>query len=228
MNKTHHQKKIKFEMGRIKQEAAFQLLKKKLCSAPILHSCKEAEDFVAYCDAIEEGFGQLCINAAREKVILWHFPGQLKILVENTTLLMILEKLGRSGICSQDPGDHYLYGTKCTVFTESQEGKNENHRSKSHWAEHHRPSGLLVQPKIHPNWKWDSTSPWNFVTNKLPKTSQGYDTIWVIVDRLTKKWFYGRHGGIPVYFSSFAIGDRRDSAVIISGRSLQSALGTNL
>ncbi|GJS30908.1 reverse transcriptase domain-containing protein [Tanacetum coccineum] len=45
------------------------------------------------------------------------------------------------------------------------------------------PSGLLVQPKI-PEWKWDNIT-MDFVT-KLPKSSQDYDTIWVIVDRLTK------------------------------------------
>ncbi|GJX52555.1 putative reverse transcriptase domain-containing protein [Tanacetum coccineum] len=50
-------------------------------------------------------------------------------------------------------------------------------------AEHQRPSGLLVQPDI-PQWKWDNIT-MDFVT-KLPKSSQGYDTIWVIVDRLTK------------------------------------------
>nr|GFA62807.1 hypothetical protein [Tanacetum cinerariifolium] len=41
----------------------------------------------------------------------------------------------------------------------------------------------LVQPKI-PKWKWDNIT-MDFVT-KLPKSSQDYDTIWVIVDRLTK------------------------------------------
>nr|GEX10177.1 putative reverse transcriptase domain-containing protein [Tanacetum cinerariifolium] len=50
-------------------------------------------------------------------------------------------------------------------------------------AEHQRPSGLLVQLEI-PQWKWDNIT-MDFVT-KLPKSSQGYDTIWVIVDRLTK------------------------------------------
>nr|GEX46413.1 reverse transcriptase domain-containing protein [Tanacetum cinerariifolium] len=50
-------------------------------------------------------------------------------------------------------------------------------------AEHQRPSGLLVQPKI-PEWKWDNIT-MDFVM-KLPKSSQGYNTIWVIVDRLTK------------------------------------------
>ncbi|GJV18088.1 hypothetical protein Tco_1363411 [Tanacetum coccineum] len=42
-------------------------------------------------------------------------------------------------------------------------------------AEHQRPSGLLVQPEI-PQWKWDNIT-MDFVT-KLPKSSQGYDTIW--------------------------------------------------
>ncbi|GJZ45382.1 putative reverse transcriptase domain-containing protein [Tanacetum coccineum] len=46
-------------------------------------------------------------------------------------------------------------------------------------AEHQRPSGLLVQPEI-PQWKWDNIM-MDFVM-KLPKSSQGYDTIWVIVD----------------------------------------------
>ncbi|GJU48540.1 putative reverse transcriptase domain-containing protein [Tanacetum coccineum] len=49
--------------------------------------------------------------------------------------------------------------------------------------EHQRPSGLLVQLEI-PQWKWDNIT-MDFIT-KLPKLSQGYDTIWVIVDRLTK------------------------------------------
>ncbi|GKE98320.1 putative reverse transcriptase domain-containing protein [Tanacetum coccineum] len=50
-------------------------------------------------------------------------------------------------------------------------------------AEHQRPSGLLVQPAI-PEWKWDNIM-MDFIT-KLPKSSQGFDTISVIVDRLTK------------------------------------------
>nr|GEU96348.1 reverse transcriptase domain-containing protein [Tanacetum cinerariifolium] len=50
-------------------------------------------------------------------------------------------------------------------------------------AEHQKPSGLLVQLEI-PQWKWDNIT-MDFVTN-LPRMSSGYDTIWVIVDRLTK------------------------------------------
>ncbi|GKC80475.1 putative reverse transcriptase domain-containing protein, partial [Tanacetum coccineum] len=50
-------------------------------------------------------------------------------------------------------------------------------------VEHQRPSGLLQQPEI-PVWKWKGIA-MDFVT-KLPRTSSGHDTIWVIVDRLTK------------------------------------------
>ncbi|GKE18395.1 putative reverse transcriptase domain-containing protein [Tanacetum coccineum] len=46
-----------------------------------------------------------------------------------------------------------------------------------------KPSGLLVQMEI-PMWKWERIT-MDFIT-KLPKTSNGHDTIWVIVDRLTK------------------------------------------
>ncbi|GJU99703.1 putative reverse transcriptase domain-containing protein [Tanacetum coccineum] len=50
-------------------------------------------------------------------------------------------------------------------------------------AECQKPSGLLVQPEI-PIWKWERIT-MDFIT-KLPKTSIRHDTIWVIVDRLTK------------------------------------------
>ncbi|GKA34112.1 putative reverse transcriptase domain-containing protein [Tanacetum coccineum] len=108
-------------------------------------------------------------------------------------------------------------------------------------AEHQKPSGLLVQPKI-PEWKWDNIT-MDFVT-KFPKSSQGYDTIWVIVDRLTKSaiftpmretdpmdklaWMYlkevvTRHG-IPVSI----ICDRDPRFASNFWRTLQNALGTNL
>ncbi|GJU52388.1 putative reverse transcriptase domain-containing protein [Tanacetum coccineum] len=50
-------------------------------------------------------------------------------------------------------------------------------------AKHQRPSGLLQQPEI-PEWKWERIA-MDFIT-KLPRTRNGHDAIWVIVDRLTK------------------------------------------
>ncbi|GJU28573.1 putative reverse transcriptase domain-containing protein [Tanacetum coccineum] len=50
-------------------------------------------------------------------------------------------------------------------------------------VEHQKHSGLLQQPEI-PEWKWEKIT-MDLVT-KLPRSSSGYDAIWVIVDRLTK------------------------------------------
>nr|GEY29806.1 reverse transcriptase domain-containing protein [Tanacetum cinerariifolium] len=50
-------------------------------------------------------------------------------------------------------------------------------------AECQKPFGILIQSEI-PIWKWERIT-MDFVS-KLPKTSNGHDTIWVIVDRLTK------------------------------------------
>nr|GEZ70658.1 putative reverse transcriptase domain-containing protein [Tanacetum cinerariifolium] len=50
-------------------------------------------------------------------------------------------------------------------------------------AEHLKPSGLLQQLEI-PKWKWENVT-MDIVTG-LPRTPSGYDSIWVIVDRLTK------------------------------------------
>ncbi|GKE65319.1 putative reverse transcriptase domain-containing protein, partial [Tanacetum coccineum] len=74
------QKGIKFDWGE-KEENAFQLIKQKLCSAPILALPEGSKDFVVYCDASHKGLG---------------------------VVLMQREKIWR----------HYLYGTKCTVFTD--------------------------------------------------------------------------------------------------------------
>nr|GFB77736.1 putative reverse transcriptase domain-containing protein [Tanacetum cinerariifolium] len=104
-----------------------------------------------------------------------------------------------------------------------------------------KPSGLLIQPKI-PIWKWERIT-MDFVT-KLPRTSNGHDTIWVIVDRLTKvahfiptretesmntlTWLYikeiiSRHG-VPISI----ISDRDSHFTSRFWQSLQNALGIQL
>ncbi|GJR94281.1 retrovirus-related pol polyprotein from transposon TNT 1-94 [Tanacetum coccineum] len=61
---------------------------------------------------------------------------------------------------------------------------DEAHKSRySVKVEHQRPSGLLQQPEI-PEWKWENIT-MDFIT-KLPRTRNGHDAIWVVVDRLTK------------------------------------------
>nr|GFA12315.1 putative reverse transcriptase domain-containing protein [Tanacetum cinerariifolium] len=99
------QKKVKFEWGD-KQEAAFQLLKQKLCSAPILALPKGSEDFIVYYDASNKGLGAVLIQ--REEVISYA-SRQLKIHEKNYTThdLEVGEVVFALKIWR-----HYLYGTK--------------------------------------------------------------------------------------------------------------------
>ncbi|GKE39823.1 putative reverse transcriptase domain-containing protein [Tanacetum coccineum] len=64
------QKGVKFDWGD-KQEAAFQLLKQKLCSAPIMALPKGSKDFIAYCDASIKGLGVVLMQ--RDKCSLSRF-----------------------------------------------------------------------------------------------------------------------------------------------------------
>ncbi|GKA24633.1 putative reverse transcriptase domain-containing protein [Tanacetum coccineum] len=66
--------------------------------------------------------------------------------------------------------DIAMYVSKCLTCSEVK-------------AEHQRPLGLVQQPEI-PEWKWDNIT-MDFIT-KLPMSKSGHDTIWVVVDRLTK------------------------------------------
>ncbi|GJS77589.1 putative reverse transcriptase domain-containing protein [Tanacetum coccineum] len=296
------QKGIKFDWGE-KEENAFQLIKQKLCSAPILALPEGSEDFVVYCDASHKGLGAVLMQ--REKVIAYA-SRQLKVHEKNYTTHDL--ELG-SVVFALKIWRHYLYGTRCTVFTDHKslqhilDQKELNMRQrrwlellrdydydiryhpgkanvvadalshkerdeplrvralvmtigldpskqilaaqiealkpenlkkedvggmiridlpkerlepldsekmyqdmkKLYWwpnmktdiatyvskcltcakvmAEHQGPTGFLVQPEI-PEWKWSNIT-MDFGT-KLPKSSQGLDTTWVIIDRLTK------------------------------------------
>ncbi|GJR87407.1 reverse transcriptase domain-containing protein [Tanacetum coccineum] len=105
------QKGVKFDWSD-KQETAFQLLKQKLCSAPILALPEGSEDFIAYCDASKKGLGAVLMQ--REKVISYA-SRQLKIHEKNYTTHDL--ELG-AVVFALKMWRHYLYGTKCTVFTD--------------------------------------------------------------------------------------------------------------
>ncbi|GKD39312.1 putative reverse transcriptase domain-containing protein, partial [Tanacetum coccineum] len=105
------QKKVKFEWGD-RQEAAFQLLKQKLCSAPILALPEGSKDFIAYCDASKKGLGNVLMQ--REKVIAYALR-QLKIHEKNYMTHDL--ELG-AVVFALKIWRHYLYGTKCMVFTD--------------------------------------------------------------------------------------------------------------
>nr|GEV18425.1 retrovirus-related Pol polyprotein from transposon TNT 1-94 [Tanacetum cinerariifolium] len=75
------QKNKKYECGE-EEEEAFQMIKQRLCSAPILALPKGTKDFVVYCDASIKGFGAVLMQ--REKVIAYA-SRQLKKHEENYT-----------------------------------------------------------------------------------------------------------------------------------------------
>ncbi|GJR19633.1 putative reverse transcriptase domain-containing protein [Tanacetum coccineum] len=105
------QKEVKFDWGE-KEEDAFQLIKQKLCSAPILALPEGSEDFVVYCDASHKGLGAVLMQ--REKVIAYA-SRQLKVHEKNYTTHDL--ELG-SVVFALKLWRHYLYGTRCTVFTD--------------------------------------------------------------------------------------------------------------
>ncbi|GJX82630.1 putative reverse transcriptase domain-containing protein [Tanacetum coccineum] len=110
-------KSIKFDWGE-KEEAAFQLLKQKLCSAPTLALPEGSENFVVYYDASHKGLGAVLMQG--EKVIAYA-SCQLKVHEKNYTTHDL--ELGAI-VFSLKMWRHYLYGTKCVVFT--------NHKSLLH------------------------------------------------------------------------------------------------
>ncbi|KAI3698239.1 hypothetical protein L6452_31352 [Arctium lappa] len=94
------------------QEKAFRTLQRKLCEAPILSLLEGSEDFVVYSDASKRGLG--CVLIQRGKVIAYA-SRQLKVHEKNypthdleLAAVVFALKLWR----------HYLYGTKCTLYTD--------------------------------------------------------------------------------------------------------------
>jgi hypothetical protein len=108
-------------------------------------------------------------------------------------------------------------------------------------AEQQRPTGLL-QPLEIPTWKWEDIS-MDFIVG-LPHTRKGNDSIWVIVDRLTKvahfipvKTTFETHKLVELYIdnilelhgaSKSIVSDRGPQFTAKFWRSLHKAMGTDL
>ncbi|GJT83717.1 putative reverse transcriptase domain-containing protein [Tanacetum coccineum] len=105
------QKSVKFNWGK-KEETAFQTLKKKLCSSPILALPEGSENFVVYCDASHNGLGAVLMQ--KEKVLAYE-SRLLKIHEKNFTTHDL--ELG-AVVFALKMWRHYLYSTKCVVFTD--------------------------------------------------------------------------------------------------------------
>ncbi|GJV78513.1 putative reverse transcriptase domain-containing protein [Tanacetum coccineum] len=273
------------------EEEAFQLLKQKLCCAPILALPEGSEDFVVYCNASLKGFGAILMQ--REKVIAYA-SRQLRAHEENYTTydlelraVVFVLRLWR----------HYLYGTKCVVYTDHKSlqyilDQKELNMRQRRWIEilsdydceirYHPGKANVVADAlsqkerepirvralvmtVHPNlleqirkaqseaMKKKNVKVENLgrlikqifeVRSDRIRTPSGYDSIWVIVDRLTKSAHFlrvkttdsmekltqlylketvRRHG-----VSISIISDRDNKFASRFWRSLQGALGTQL
>ncbi|GKC62242.1 putative reverse transcriptase domain-containing protein [Tanacetum coccineum] len=119
-NKKEHKEHLKAIPELLKKEelyakfskCEFRLPKQKLCSAPILALPEGSEDFIAYCDASIKGLGVVLMQ--RDKVIVYA-SRQLKIHEKNYTT-RDLEL--RAVVFALKIWRHYLYRTRCTVFTD--------------------------------------------------------------------------------------------------------------
>ncbi|GJW73034.1 putative reverse transcriptase domain-containing protein [Tanacetum coccineum] len=282
------------------EEEAFQTLKQKLCSAPILSLPEGSEDFVVYCDASLKGFGAVLMQ--REKVIAYA-SRQLRKNEENytthdlelgagnkdrndstaclvgsgyLTILLIKFEMHKDEAWQEGKivrgfrGDWRVRfefrngwyeclrvrvwlplfgGLRDLIMLESHKSKYSIHPGsdkmyhdlrKLYWWPNMK-ADIATYPEI-PVWKWERIT-MDFIT-KLPRTPSRYDSIWVIVNRLSKsahfismnekykmenltrlylKEIVCRHG-VPVSI----ISDRDPRFVSRFWRSLQKSLGTNL
>ncbi|GJX61011.1 putative reverse transcriptase domain-containing protein [Tanacetum coccineum] len=262
------QKSVNFNWDE-NEETAFQTLKQRLCSAPILALPEGSENFMVYCDASHKGLGAVLMQKEKNALSRKSRPKPLRVRALVMTIGLNLpvqilnaqvearkeENYGTEDLCSMlkklEPRIDRTsclknrswipcFGNLRALIMHESHKSNKCMTYAKVKAEYQKPSGLLVPIIL--IWKWENIT-MDFVT-KLPKTTSGQDTIWVIVDRLTKsahflpmketdsmekltrkylKEVVSRHG-VPVLIIS-----NRDSKFTSHfWKSLNEALGTQL
>ncbi|GJU92396.1 putative reverse transcriptase domain-containing protein [Tanacetum coccineum] len=218
----------------IRQDEAFRMLKEEAIEMLVLASPMGPNDFMVYYDASKQDDGGIYFF---DRIWIPSVGGVRKLIMDeaHTSRYSIHPGADKMYYDLRDlywwPGmkrDIAEYVSRCLTCSKIK-------------AEHQKPSGLLQQPEI-PEWKWEKIT-MDLVT-KLPRSSGGYDAIWVIVDRLTKSAHFlpiredykteklariyineivARHG-VPVSI----ISDRDGRFASHLWQALQEALGTKL
>ncbi|GJX23224.1 putative reverse transcriptase domain-containing protein [Tanacetum coccineum] len=231
------QKDKKYEWGK-EEEEAFQTLKQKLCSAPILALPEGTDDFVVYCDASLKGYGAVLMQ--REK----YHPGKANVVADALSLKERNRPLRVRAL---------VMTVHSNLAKQIREAQKEATKKKNVKEEN---LGRLIKQIF--EFRPDRTRCfgnrmyqdlkllywWPNKKDDIATTPSGYDTIWVIVDRLTKSTHFlpmkktdtmeklrqiylkevvCRHG-VPILI----ISDRDSHFTSRFWKSLQKALGTNM
>nr|GEX52249.1 hypothetical protein [Tanacetum cinerariifolium] len=207
----HAKKNKKYEWG-MEEEEAFQTLKQKLCFAPILSLPEGTKNFIVYCDASLKGFGAVLMQREKTEAMkeenvkaenmrrllkpifeirangIRCFKGRIWLPLFRGIRDMIMHESYKSKYSIQLGSDKIYQDLKKLYWWPNMKADIATFVSKCLTcakvkAKHQKPSDLLQQPEI-PEWKWEKITK-DFVLG-LPRTPSGYDSIWVIVDRLTK------------------------------------------
>ncbi|GJZ96310.1 putative reverse transcriptase domain-containing protein [Tanacetum coccineum] len=170
------QKDKKYEWGK-EEEEAFQTLKQKICSAPILALPEGTEDFMVYCDASLKGFGAVLMQWVGLK-IRYH-PGKENVVVDTLSRKERIKPLRVRAlvmIVHNNLPKQILDAQKEAMKKKNVKAEKLGRLIKQIFEL--RPDGTYCFGKR-------ERITMDFVSG-LSRTPSGYDSIWVIVDRLTK------------------------------------------
>ncbi|GKB47897.1 putative reverse transcriptase domain-containing protein, partial [Tanacetum coccineum] len=247
------------------QDESFHILKEKLCNAPVLALPDGPDDFVGLVGMLlKQGFLEVSdeAGASLQAPAEWlrglethyerrddggiYFFDRIWIPSVGGVRKLIMDEAHTSRYSIHPGADKMYYDLRDLYWWPGMKRDVAEYVSRCLTcskikAEHQKPSGLLQQPEI-PEWKWEKIT-MDLVT-KFPRSSSGYDAIWVIVDRLTKSAHFlpiredykmeklariyineivARHG-VPVSI----ISDRDGRFASHLWQALQKALGTKL